>query len=217
MSWRGKLILTLGVPLVLLLFFTFFHRQLLTLYAGWFVVSNAKPGADAIICLSGGRETRTPESLRLWNDGFAQRLFVTAEKPKTNEFYNIKLSHLAFARVVAERMKLDAVWEILPSLTGGASSTFDEAEDALAMAKQEGWERIILVTDEFHTRRALLAFRKVFEGSGIEVQAAGAANDVFAIDDWWKSDLGIHAYFGETIKFPIYLLWDHEPKIVSNH
>ena len=183
MSWRGKLILALGVPLVLLLFLTFFHSQLLTLYAGWFVVSNAKPGADAIICLSGGRETRTPESLRLWNDGFAQRLFVTAEKPKTNEFYNIKLSHLAFARVVAERMKLDAVWEILPSLTGGASSTFDEAEDALAMAKQEGWERIILVTDEFHTRRALLAFGKVFEGSGIEVQAAGAANDVFAIDD----------------------------------
>ena len=217
MSWRGKLILALGVPLVLLLFLTFFHSQLLTLYAGWFVVNNAKPGADAIICLSGGRQTRTPESLRLWNDGFAKRLFVTAEKPKSNEFYNLELSHLEFAQVVTERMKLDAVWELLPSLTGGATSTFDEAEDALAMAKKEGWKRIILVTDEFHTRRALLAYNKVFKESDVVVQVAGAPNEVFAIDDWWTSDLGIQAYFGETIKFPIYFLWAHEPKIVSNH
>ena len=58
-------------------------------------------------------------------------------------------------------------------LEDGATSTFDEAADALAMASKEGWKRIILVTDEFHTRRSLLAFKKVFEGSEIEVQVAG--------------------------------------------
>ncbi len=84
------------------------------------------------------------------------------------------------------------------------------------MAKKAGWGRIILVTDEFHTRRSLLAFKKVFKGSDIEVQVAGAPNEVFGVDDWWKSDRGILAYFGETIKYPIYLFWNHEPKIVSN-
>ena len=193
-----------------------FHAQLLTLYGQWFIVSNAQKGADAIICLSGDRETRTPECLRLWKNGYAKRLFVTAEKPKNNEFNALELSHLEFAEAVTKRMKLNAKWECLPSLSDGATSTFDEAEDALSFAKKEGWTHIVFVTDEFHTRRALLAFQKVFSGSDIKTQAAGATNEIFAVDDWWKSDRGIVAYFGETIKFPIYLLWDHEPEIVRN-
>ena len=216
MNWKGKLIAVLGVPLACLLLLIIFHSQLLSLYAGLFMVSNATPGADAIICLWGDRETRNPECLRLWKEGYAKRLFVTAEKPKNKEFNQLELSHLQFAQAVAKRMQLDAAWELLPSLTDGVTSTFDEAADALAMAQREGWERIILVTDEFHTRRSFLAFRKVFEGSSIKVQVTGAPNEVFGVDDWWKSDRGIIAYFGETIKFPIYLLWDHEPKIVSN-
>ncbi len=210
------MIAVLGVPLACLLLLIIFHSQLLTLYAGLYVVSNATPGADAIICLSGDRETRNPECLRLWKEGYAKRLFVTAEKPKNKEFNQLELSHLQFAQAVTKRMQLDAVWELLPSLTDGATSTFDEAADALAVAQKEGWGRIILVTDEFHTRRSLLAFQKVFEGSSIEVEIAGAPNEVFGVDDWWKSDRGILAYFGETIKYPIYLLWDHEPKLVSN-
>ena len=209
MNWKGKLIAVLGVPLACLLLLIFFHSQLLTLYAGLYVVSNATPGADAIICLSGDRETRNPECLRLWKDGYAKRLFVTADKPKNKEFNQLELSHLQFAQAVTKRMQLDALWELLPSLTDGATSTFDEAADALAMAQKEGWGRIILVTDEFHTRRSLLAFQKVFEGSGIEVEVAGAPNEVFGMDDWWKSDRGIVAYYGETIKYPIYLSLIH--------
>lgn len=216
MSRQRKISIILAVTCALLFLLTFFHSQILTIYASLFVVGDARPGADAIICLSGDRETRTPESLRLWKDGYAKRLFVTEEKPKCKEFNSLELSHLQFARAVTARMKLDATWELLPSLTGGATSTFDEAADTLVMAHQEGWKRIILVTDEFHTRRSLLAFKKVFKGSGIEVEAAGAPNEVFAVDDWWKSDRGILAYFGETIKYPIYLLWDHEPRLVSN-
>ena len=216
MSFPKKVLTLLIILLVGFSFLLIFHSQLLTLYGTWFVVRNAQPGADAIICLSGDRETRTPECLRLWKDKFASRLFVTQEKPKNKEFNQLELSHLEFAEAVTKRMKLDAKWELLPSLSDGATSTFDEAEDALVLAKAEGWKRIILVTDEFHTRRSLLAFEKVFEGSEVEVQVAGAPNEVFGVDDWWKSDRGILAYFGETIKYPIYLLWDHEPKLVSN-
>ncbi len=216
MSFPKKVLTLLILLLVGFSFLLIFHSQLLTLFGTWFVVRNAQPGADAIICLSGDRETRTPECLRLWKNKFAPRLFVTQEKPKNKEFNQLELSHLEFAEAVTKRMKLDAKWELLPSLSGGATSTFDEAEDALALAKAEGWQRIILVTDEFHTRRSLLAFEKVFEGSEVEVQVTGAPNEVFGVDDWWKSDRGILAYFGETIKYPIYLLWDHEPELVSN-
>ena len=210
------MLLLAGCALLFIFGLYLFRAPILTLYAHAFFLQNAQKGADAIICLSGSRGTRTPECLRLWNRGFGKRLFVTEEKPKSAEFYVIELSHLQFAQAVTQKMKLAAKWELLPSISGGATSTFDEAEDALAYAKKAGWRRIIIVTDEFHTRRAHLAFQKVFEGSDVEVEVAGAPNELFAVDDWWLSEKGILAYFGETVKYPIYWLWDHEPRLVRN-
>ena len=160
-----KIIWLLVAAGIFLLCLFLLRSPILTLYAHLFTLQNAEKGANAIICLSGDRETRKPESLRLWNQGYAQRLFVTEEKPKNKEFNPLELSHLEFAREVTKLMKLEAKWELLPSLTGGATSTFDEAEDALAYGKRANWKRIIIVTDEFHTRRAHLAFSKVFLGA----------------------------------------------------
>ena len=207
-------IIGLAVLSGLLLFLL--HPFVLPGYAWLFQKQNATKGADAIICLSGGRTTRVPESLRLWNRGFAKQLFVTAEKAKNKEFQKLELCHLGFASAVTERMDLNATWELLPSLSGGATSTFDEAEDALALSLEKKWNRIIIVTDEFHTRRAHYAFQKIFEGSGVKVEVAGAPNELFSIEDWWKSDRGIMAYFGETIKFPVYFFSSSEPKLVRN-
>ena len=141
---------------------------------------------------------------------------MTAEKVKNREFQKLELSHLGFANAVTKRMDLNVTWELLPSLSGGATSTFDEAEDALALSLEKKWNRIIIVTDEFHTRRAHYAFQKIFEGSGVKVEVAGAPNELFSIEDWWKSDRGIMAYFGETIKFPVYFFSNSEPKLVRN-
>ncbi|MBT7650391.1 MAG: YdcF family protein [Opitutae bacterium] len=192
------------------------HPFVLPGYAWLFHKQNATKGADAIICLSGGRITRVPESLRLWNRGFAKQLFVTAEKPKNREFQKLELSHLGFAKAVTRKMDLNATWQLLPSLSGGATSTFDEAEDALALSLEKNWNRIIIVTDEFHTKRAHFAFQKIFEDSGVKVEVAGAPNEIFSIEDWWKSDRGIMAYFGETVKFPVYFFFTSEPKLVRN-
>ena len=110
-------------------------------------------------------------------------------------------------------------------MTDSASS--DESPDLLstkrnafwllwAMAKKMQWKRIIIVTDEFHTRRALLGFERVFQDSGLEVQVAGAANEIFDSGNWWKSDRGILAYLNEAIKYPVYLIWRQEPTLVRN-
>lgn len=205
-----------GLAVVSGLLLFLLHPFVLPGYAWLFQKQNATKGADAIICLSGGRTTRVPESLRLWNRGFAKQLFVTAVKAKNKEFQKLELSNLGFASAVTERMDLNATWELLPSLSGGATSTFDEAEDALALSLEKKWNRIIIVTDEFHTRRAHYAFQKIFEGSGVKVEVAGAPNELFSIEDWWKSDRGIMAYFGETIKFPVYFFSSSEPKLVRN-
>ena len=207
----------LALVIAFLLTVYLLHPIVLPGYARLFQKQNANKGADAIICLSGGRTTRVVESLRLWNQGYSNELFVTSEKPRNAEFAKLELSHLQFAEAVTGKMKLEASWKVIPSLTGGATSTFDEAKDTLAYAKEKNWKRIIIVTDEFHTHRAHYAFKKIFQDSEVEVDVAGAPNEVFSVDNWWRSDRGIMAYLGETIKFPIYMLWDSEPEMVENN
>ena len=206
----------LGIGVAFLLAFYLAHPILLPGYARLFQKHTASKNADAIICLAGGRTTRVAESLRLWSECYSKKLFVTVERARNRQFSQLEISHLKFAQEATKMMKLDAKWEILPSLTRGATSTFDEAEDALSYAKEKNWERIIIVTDEFHTRRAHYAFEKIFTNSGIKVEVAGASNEVFSTSNWWKSDVGILSYLGESIKFPIYLLWNSELKIVEN-
>ena len=195
----------------------FFHEKILIGYANFFSIQTAKPGADAIICLSGGRRTRVPESLNLWRKGYASSLFMTDERQKNSAFADLEISNLTYAQKVTARMNLNVPWEVIPSQSAGATSTFDEAYDALVLGNELGWKRVIIVTDEYHTRRAFLAFEKVFKDSSIQVEVSGAGNEIFDQSNWWRSDYGILAYITETIKFPVYLLWDKEPDLVQNN
>lgn len=217
MSWGKKALWVVSALFLVFVLVLIFRKPLLTGYAGLFSVHTANKGADALVCLSGGKTTRVPETLRLWRQGYGPSIYLTNEKKRNKEFSKLKTSDLEFAREVVKKMELNATWETIPSLGDGATSTFDEAEDVLAFGKSKGWKRIIIVTDEFHTRRARYAFEKIFDDSGIEVEVAGASNEIFSDDDWWQSDSGISCYFLETIKFPVYLFWDKEPTVVRNN
>jgi uncharacterized SAM-binding protein YcdF (DUF218 family) len=217
MSWSKKALWVVSFLILVLTLFLIFREPLLTSYARLFSVRTATKGADAIVCLSGGKITRVPETLRLWNQEYAPSIYLTDAKKANKEFSKLETSNLKFAREVVRKMELNATWEMIPNTGNGATSTFDEAEDALVYGKGKGWKRIIIVTDEFHTRRARYAFEKIFDDSGIEVEVAGAPNEVFSDDDWWQSDSGISCYVLETIKFPVYFFWDHEPTVVRNN
>jgi hypothetical protein len=217
MSRRKKILWFFSFLFLVFVLLFLFRKPLLTGYARFFGMQTATKGANALVCLSGWQITRVPETLRLWNHGYGEQVYLTKGKNANKEFSQLGPSNQSFAQAVAKKMELNATWETIPSLVGGATSTFDEAEDVLAYGKEKGWTRIIIVTDEFHTRRAHHAFEKVFAGSGIEVEVAGAINEIFSDNDWWQSDIGIASYVLETIKFPVYLFWDHEPTIVRNN
>ena len=206
----------LGGFALLLLLGWLFRAPILTGYANWFIKDNATKGADAIIILSGSKMTRVPKGLDLWVKGYAPSLCLTDQKPLKAKYRHLQLSNLEFAQQIAKEADLNATFTVIPSLGDGATSTFDEAADALVFAKERKWTCIIILTDGFHTRRALLAFEKVFDDSGITVQVTAVPNDVFNSTNWWTSDRGISAFVLETIKYPVYFFWSEEPKVVRN-
>ena len=140
MSWRKRALWVVSFLVLVFALVLIFRKPLLTGYARLFSVHTATKGADALVCLSGGKITRVPETLRLWNQGYAQSIYLTDEKKRNKEFSKLETSNLEFAREVVKKMELKANWETIPSLGDGATSTFDEAEDVLAYGKSKRLE-----------------------------------------------------------------------------
>jgi len=192
-------------------------QLILTSYAGYFTVNNATSGADAIVVLSGGRATRIPHALKLFDQGFATQLLLTDEKKRNFRFAHLFSSNEEIAQAMIEELKMHVQIKTVPSLKKGATSTFDEAYDLLKLSKMEGFNHLILVTDAFHTRRAYHAFKTVFEGSNIRLEMSASQNEIFNERNWWTSDQGISAYVLESIKYPVYLLSSKNATFISNN
>ena len=206
-----------GAIALVLFLLIIFHAPVLSAYARFFSVSNATKGADAIVVLAGNIETRFPFALELYQQGYAPRILITEPR-----IYNETLRHVvgdektkAFAMLAFYGMQPPV--DICPSRKGGATSTFDEAYDLRAYCQQHRLQRIIIVTDCHHTRRALHAFTKVFKGSQTTVEAMGAPNSIFNEQNWWRTDRGIEAYIIEPVKYILYLFTEKNVDLVKNY
>ncbi len=194
----------------------FQYKSILSGYAEFFTVNNATSGADAIVVLSGGKGTRIPHALKLFAEGYASRLLLTDEKKLNIRFAHLFSTNEEIARAMIDELKLSVPIFTVPSLKGGATSTFDEAYDLRKFSEQEGFKQLILVTDAFHTRRAYHAFQTVFAGTAIRLEMSAAQNDIYDESNWWTSDKGISAYILESIKYPVYLLSSRNVTFIRN-
>jgi uncharacterized SAM-binding protein YcdF (DUF218 family) len=194
----------------------FQYQPILSSYAEFYTVNNATSGADAIVVLSGGKASRIPHALNLFAENYAPRLLLTDEKKRSLRFAHLFSTNEEIAQAMIDELKLSVPIITVASLKGGATSTFDEAYDLRKFSEAEGFKRLILVTDAFHTRRAYHAFQTVFAGSEIRLEMSAAKNDIFNESNWWTSDQGISAYVLESIKYPVYLLSSRNATFIRN-
>ena len=194
----------------------FQYKSILTNYAEFYTINNATSGADAIVILSGGKATRIPHALNLFTKDYAPRLLLTDEKKSSVRFAHLFATNQEIAQAMIDELTISVPITTVPSLKGGATSTFDEAYDLIKFSETAGFKRLILVTDAFHTRRAYHAFQKVFKGSKIYLEMSAAKNEIYNESNWWTSDQGISAYVLESIKYPVYLLLSRNADFISN-
>lgn len=192
------------------------HRPILRAYAKFFTVNNATSGADAIVVLSGGKDTRIPHALKLFEEGYAPEILLTDEKIRNIEFAHLFPSNEKIAQAMIDELELRVSIKTILSQKDGATSTFDEAYDLLKLSEKKNYHHLILVTDEFHTRRAFHAFQTVFEDKEIKIEISAAPNEIFNVNNWWTSDQGISAYVLESFKYPVYLFSSRNVNFIRN-
>lgn len=194
------------------------YPLILTNYARFFYVHNATKGADLLVVLAGGIIPRLPYAIELCQNGYAGRIILTEARHPDPRFKEIWNDEWSMASGIMRLLNTKVPIVFLPSLKqGGATSTFDEAYDLKDYCLKNKFKHIILVTEKHHTRRALVAFKKVMAGTGIRIEAAGAANNMFNESNWWQTDMGISTYIMEGIKYALYVMTDKNVSFIKNY
>lgn len=204
---------------LIILLFIFFYKieNFLIGYANFFSKNNPSKNADAIVVLSGGAYTRIPKALELYQKGYSEKILLTSERLINKRVVRLRKPIEVLALDIAKDMKINATFQKVLSLKGGATSTFDEAYDLKEFSNERNFKHIIIVTDAFHTRRALNTFKKIFKDSEILVEVAKANNDIYNEKNWWKTDLGLQAYILEGFKYIIYFFSNKNISYIKNY
>jgi vancomycin permeability regulator SanA len=120
--------------------------------AARFLVVDDPQKSDAIVVLAGDTNVRPARALALLRQGMARHLFLDVEV--RDQIYDQRLPDLAQKYVAAlpegNRVSVCAI-------TG--FSTNAESDDVNRCLQSAGVRTVLIVTSDFHTRRALMIFR----------------------------------------------------------
>ena len=179
-------------------------------FAGrYLIVDMPLEKADALVILAGGNTGRWLEAADLYREGYARHLLLSPGYPDPvgDELRAKGITYPSEAQVMRDvyaQLGVPASQvEIMPT---GFDNTADEAAGARRIALQRGWNSIIVVSAKYHTRRALYAFQREFEGTGITVQVRGSRHEHPQPDGWWRSRSDLRWVLSETQRLIAYRL-----------
>jgi uncharacterized SAM-binding protein YcdF (DUF218 family) len=172
------------------------------------VLSEPPIAADAAVALGGdglgGRARRAAELVR---DGYAPKAYLIDERVCTRG-YCVRWSELwrsgrPSATVdlsqIVPREAIEPLLDDVDRLPG----TFEEAEAAWSRLRLRSVRRILLVTDEFHSRRAAMVWRHVTAGQA-EVISVPCTTLCLGMQRWWQDREAVKAVWLELLRLSAY-------------
>jgi uncharacterized SAM-binding protein YcdF (DUF218 family) len=179
---RGGIVVNLIILVCFLVFCTVLYLArgpILRFVAESWIIEDPLGKADALVVLSddnfyADRATRAAELLR---EGKALLIVASGRRLRPNAGIAELMEHDLIERGVPK--------EKILRLPHDADSTKEEAEALLKFAKEKKWRSMIVVTSNYHTRRARYIFRRVFP-QGIGISIASARDGDFDPQRWWE-------------------------------
>jgi predicted protein tyrosine phosphatase len=144
--------------------------------AGTFLVADAPVPSDVILVLAGETNRRSERALELLAQGYGRR--VVLDVPANGKMY--EFTQIQLAQKYIQDLPQSALLSICPIY---GLSTRDESKDAEKCLARDGVKSVLLVTSDFHTRRALSIFRREAPGHEYSIAAARDAEQFGA--RWW--------------------------------
>jgi uncharacterized SAM-binding protein YcdF (DUF218 family) len=187
--WLRRLLYTAGIAAVVLI-----AAVVIALRVGqWLVVEDPLGQADVIVVLSGRMPSRALGAAKIYEQGFAARVWVPHSQGPEEELRKMGIPYVGeefYTRrvLMAQTVPPDAI-RVLDKVTG---NTEDELREVMRLMREEGVRTAIVVTSKPHTRRVRaiwkrLASAKAGSGEGPRMIVRYAAGDSYDGAHWWRS------------------------------
>ena len=155
------------------------RRPLLSFAGESWVVEDSLQKSDAIIELSidnfyADRATRAAE---IYRQGLGSVVVASGKRLRPYAGAAELMEHDLIERGVPKEKILKYAHD--------AENTREEAEALAKLAGEKKWKSVIIVTSNYHTRRARYIFRRVFPGN-VSVSVAGARDGDFDPERWYE-------------------------------
>jgi hypothetical protein len=144
--------------------------------AGSFLVLDEPHVSDVILVLAGETDRRPARALELLAQGYGRRIVL--DVPADARIY--EFTQIQLAQKYVQDLPEGASISVCPI---DGLSTKDESKDAEKCLAREGGKSVLIVTSDFHTRRALSVFRR--EVPGHEYSVAASHNESSFGVKWW--------------------------------
>jgi len=162
--------------------------------AGSFLILDEPHPSDVILVLAGETDRRPARALELLAQGYGRRIVLNV--PTDATIY--EFTQLQLAQKYIQDLPQAALISICPI---DGLSTKDESKDAERCIARIGGESVLIVTSDFHTRRALSVFRR--EVPGREYSVAASRNESSFGAKWWTHRQWAKIFFDEWLR----LIW----------
>ena len=211
LSQRGgvisSLIGTVAVVLVLFVLYLARHPIFRVLGEVW-VVEDTLERADALIILSDDNyyADRATRAALLFRQGLAPTVVASGRR-------------LRPYAGIAELMEHDLVERGVPKdkilrVAHDADNTREEAQALAKVIAQKKWREVIVVTSNYHTRRARYIFSHVLPAS-TKARITGAADGDFDPQRWWEKRISVKELFRE-IAGMVVAIWEQHFSASTN-
>jgi uncharacterized SAM-binding protein YcdF (DUF218 family) len=184
--WSGLLLLAGLVFIAVVL-----HAQILGALGAYLVQAGPPQKADAALVLAGdGWGYRMLTAAQLARDGFVPKVLVSGP----DGAYGLHECDMAIPFAVKHGYPESYFVHIEHS----ARSTAAEAQAVLPVIRRMGIQRLIVVTSNFHTRRAGAIFRRL--APDLTILMVAAPDKSFTAGGWWHNREGQKTFLTESEK-----------------
>lgn len=208
-SEHGGVLVKLIVLLAILTFFLALYlvrHPIFRFMAESWVTDDPLEKADALIVLSGDNfyADRATRAAELFREGNAALVVASGKRLRPTAGSAELTEHDLVERGVPKDKIL--------RFPHDADSTVEEAEALVKLVKTKKWHKIIVVTSNYHTRRARYIFRRVFP-QDIEIRVASARDGDFNPQSWWEKRKSTKLFVREIVGLVV-TIWElrHGPE-----
>jgi uncharacterized SAM-binding protein YcdF (DUF218 family) len=189
-------LLTLLVFLALVAFFYVLRHPLMRVAGQLWMVNDPVAQADAIILLGDDNYSgdRAAHAADLYRMGLAPIVVASGR-------------YLRPYAAIADMQERDLESHGVPAASivkfpHRAGNTREEAETLTGLITSRGWKRLLVVTSNYHARRARFIYERVLP-AGVSVHVSSAHDSEFDPSRWWETRVGQKLFFDEAVGFVV--------------